>query len=167
MWAVAKIKLNEFALFRKQIEEKIGKDRIFYMPKTKIQLFRKNKLKSQEKFVLENYIFCFNKKFENQKTFQVLRFIKGLQYFLPGCLAEQKSIKSFICYCRSFEDGFGFLKNSFFNKIEKNYIKFVSGPFTNMVFKILLKNKEQIKVLIGDIPVSISSDKDYVFVDNK
>ena len=90
MWAVAKIKLNEIALFRKQIEEKIGKDTIFYMPKTKIQLFRKNKLKSQEKFVLENYIFCFNKKFENQKTFQVLRFIKGLQYFLPGCLAEQK-----------------------------------------------------------------------------
>ena len=35
MWAVAKIKLNEIALFRKQIEEKIGKDTIFYMPKTK------------------------------------------------------------------------------------------------------------------------------------
>ena len=49
MWAVAKIKLNEIALFRKQIEEKIGKDTIFYMPKTKIQLFRKNKLKKPRK----------------------------------------------------------------------------------------------------------------------
>ena len=36
-----------------------------------------------------------------------------------------------------------------------------------MVFKILLKNKDKIKVLIGDIPISVSSDKDYVFVDSK
>ena len=120
-----------------------------------------------EKFVLENYIFCFNKKFEDQKTFQILRFVKGLQYFLPGCFSEQKNINNFIDYCKSFEDSLGFLKFSFFNKIEKNYIKFVSGPFTNMVFKILLKNKDKIKVLIGDIPISVSSDKDYVFVDSK
>ena len=121
MWAVAKIKLNEIALFRKQIEEKIGKDTIFYMPKTKIQLFRKNKLKSQEKFVLENYIFCFNKKFENQKTFQVLRFIKGLQYFLPGCLAEQKASKVLFVTVDLLKMDLVF-KNSFFNKIEKKII---------------------------------------------
>ena len=83
MGSSKKIKLNEIALFRKQIEEKIGKDTIFYMPKTKIQLFRKNKLKAKKSLYLRISIFCFNKKFENQKTFQVLRFIKGLQYFYP------------------------------------------------------------------------------------
>ena len=167
MWAVAKIKINEVTSFKNQIISKIGKDTSFYIPKVKVQTFKKNKLKNMEKFVLENYIFCFNKKFEDQKTFQILRFVKGLQYFLPGCFSEQKNINNFIDYCKSFEDSLGFLKFSFFNKIEKKYIKFVSGPFTNMVFKILLKNKDKIKVLIGDIPISVSSDKDYVFVDSK
>ncbi len=167
MWAVAKIKINEVSSFKSQIISKIGKDTSFYIPKVKVQNFKKNKLKNKEKFVLENYIFCFNKKFEDQKTFQILRFVRGLQYFLPGCFSEQKNINNFIDYCKSFEDSLGFLKFSFFNKIEKNYIKFVSGPFTNMVFKILLKNKDKMKVLIGDIPISVSSDKDYVFVDSK
>ena len=69
MWAVAKIKINEVSSFKSQIISKIGKDTSFYIPKVKVQTFKKNKLKNKEKFVLENYIFCFNKKFEDKKTF--------------------------------------------------------------------------------------------------
>jgi|TARA_B100001059_G_scaffold208489_1_gene220788 hypothetical protein len=167
MWTVARVKIKEFSTFRKNIIEKLGKDTIFYCPKVKTHSFKKNKLKSNEKFVLENYVFCFNKKFKDQKTFQLLRFVRGLQYFLPGCFTEQKNIKNFVEHCKSFEDSFGYLRYSFFNNIEKKYAKFISGPFTNMVFKILLKNKDKLKVLIGDIPISVSADNDYVFVDNK
>ncbi len=167
MWAIAKIKKSEINLFKKEIFEKIGKDTLFYIPKVKVQNFKNNKLQNKEKYVLEDYIFCFNKKFNNENSLQLIKFIKGLKYFLPGFLTEQKNIEKFINYCKSFEDAFGYLNFSFFNTIEKNYLKFVSGPFTNMIFKILVKNKDKFKILIGDIPVSVSTESDFIFVDNK
>ena len=52
MWAVAKIKINEVTSFKNQIISKIGKDTSFYIPKVKVQTFKKNKLNNIEKFVL-------------------------------------------------------------------------------------------------------------------
>ena len=43
MWAVAKIKINEVSSFKSQIISKIGKDTYFYIPKVKVQNFKKNK----------------------------------------------------------------------------------------------------------------------------
>ena len=167
MWTVAKIKINEISSFKRELIKKIGYETIFYIPKVKTQSFKKNRLKDNERYVLEDYIFCYNKKFEDIKIFQSLQFVKGLKYFLQGCINEQKSIKNFVEYCKSYEDEIGFLKYSFFNKIKKKYIKFISGPFTNMIFKVLNKNKNKLKVLIGDMSISVNSDKDYVFAENK
>jgi len=167
MWTIAKIKLSEIEHFKKEVIKKIGSDTLFFIPKVKIQNFQKNKLKNKEKYILEDYIFCFNRKFSDKKTFQTIKFIKGLKYFLSSCFSEQKSIKKFVDYCKSFEDDLGYLNFSFFQKIEKNYIKFVSGPFTEMVFKILSKNSEKFKILVGDIPVLVSTKSDFVFVENK
>jgi len=166
MWTVAKIKINEITTFKRELIKKIGNETIFYIPEVKTQSFKKNRLKDNEQYVLEDYIFCYNKKFENLKIFHFLKFTKGLKYFLQGSINEQKSIKNFVEYCKLYEDDIGFLKYSFFNKIEKNYIKFISGPFTNMIFKVLNKNKNKLKVLIGDMSISVNSDKDYVFAEN-
>ena len=36
-----------------------------------------------------------------------------------------------------------------------------------MIFKILVKNRDKLKILVGDIPVSVSTGSDYIFVDGK
>ena len=91
MWTIAKIKLSEIEHFKKEVIKKIGSDTLFFIPKVKIQNFQKNKLKNKEKYILEDYIFCFNRKFSDKKTFQTIKFIKGLKYFLSSCFSEQKS----------------------------------------------------------------------------
>ena len=86
MLAIAKIKKSEINFFKKEIFNKVGKDTLIYIPKVKVQNFKNNKLQNKEKYVLEDYIFCFNKKFQDEKSLQLIKFIKGLKYFLPGFL---------------------------------------------------------------------------------
>ena len=62
MWIVAKVKRKEFNIFKQKLVEKFGKDTQFYHPKLQYQRYIKNKIKKFEKFILENYVFCYHEK---------------------------------------------------------------------------------------------------------
>ena len=92
-----------------------------------------------------------------------IRFIKGLEYFVKGHEQNQHEIISFINYCKSFENEDGYITAAFFKKIITKNAKFVSGPFTNMMFEIIEKQKNKLKILIGNIVTTISDKKDYLY----
>ena len=86
-----------------------------------------------------------------------------MEYFLRGHEASQKEILKFINYCKTFENEKGYLKQTFFKTKIINKGKFVSGPFTNMVFEIIERQKNKIKILVGNIVTTISDKKNYLY----
>ena len=91
MWVVAKIKIKNLNTFKKNLAEKIGTDIKFYNPKIEYHKYYGDKVKRFEKFILENYIFCYHEKFEKSSSINGIKFIKGLEYFLKGNNQNQKN----------------------------------------------------------------------------
>ena len=116
----------------------------------------KNKLLSFEKNILENYLICFHKSFSDINLISKLRYLKGLSYFLTGYKNNQKEIINFVDYCRSHEDGQGYLNGTFFDQLKFKKGKFISGLFTNMIFEIIERQKNNIKILIGNKKATVS-----------
>ena len=96
MWVVAKIKKKEINIFKKKLNEKFKNEIKFYYPKIQEHKYEKNKLKKIEKLILENYVFCYHKKFEDLKSISEVKFVKGLDYFLNGYLQNQEQVIKFI-----------------------------------------------------------------------
>ena len=163
MWVVAKIKSNEFDMFKKELEKKLQTKPLFYNPKIQIEKNQKSKIKKFSRSILENYIFCFNKSFNDTKFTQQLKFVKGLRFFLNGYNLNQKEIVDFINYCKSFENNEGFIKALFFKRIISKKAKFISGPFTNMFFDIIEKQKNKLKIIVGGIVTTVPYDKNYLY----
>ena len=163
MWAVAKIKIKNLNTFKKGLIEKLGKDIKFYHPKIEYHKYFGNRVQRLEKFVLENYIFCYHDKFRKSAFIKEIRFLKGLEYFLDGHNLNQRQIIKFIEYCKTFENAKGYLTQSFFKTIVIRKAKFVSGPFTNMIFEILERQKNKLKILIGDIVTTLPSKTNYLY----
>jgi len=163
MWVVAKVKTNSLNTFKKNIAEKIGIDIKFYQPKLEYHKYFGDKVKKYEKFILENYIFCYHKKFAESKTINEIRYLKGLEYFLEGYNQNQTQIIKFVNKCKSFENTKGYLTQSFFKLIINQKAKFVSGPFTNMVFEIIEKQKNKLKILAGNVVTTISDKNNYIY----
>jgi len=163
MWIVAKIKLKNLETFKKNLSEKIGEDIKFYHPKVEYHKYFGNKVKKFEKFILENYIFCFHKNFKISSCINKYRSTRGLDYFLEGYNQDQNQILNFIDYCRSFEDKKGYLTQSFFMATVTKKAKFISGPFTNVIFEILEKQKNKLKILIGNIVTTVPNKTNYLY----
>ena len=163
MWLVAKIKKNEINVFKKKLNEKFKNEIKFYYPKIQVHKYEKNKFKKIEKLILENYIFCYHKKFEDLKSISEVKFVKGLDYFLNGYLQNQEQVIKFINFCKKSENEDGYLTLSFFKSIVSKKAEFVSGPFTNMVFDILERQKNKMKILIGNMVTTISDNNNYLY----
>jgi len=163
MWIVAKLKKNEIKIFKKNLLEKLDKNIIFYHPKIQYTQYSKRKTIRLEKFVLDNYIFCYHDHFNDLSFVNELRFIKGLDYFLNGSHQDQKEIVKFIRYCKNFENKNGYLTQSFFKTISTKKAKFISGPFTNMIFEILKKQKNKLKIVVGNVVTTISDNSNYLY----
>jgi len=163
MWIVAKIKKKELNLFKKELINQFGLEIKFYNPKIEYRKHIKNKTRKFEKFILENYIFCYHEKLNQPKVTSKLRFLKGLEYFLEGYLENQDEIIKFINYCKSFENKNGYLSQAFFKNMIRGKAQFVSGPFTNMIFEIIEKQKNKLKILIGNIITVVSDNRDYLY----
>ena len=164
MWTVAKVKSKEINIFKEKLVEKFGKDTKFYSPKVKYQKFFKNKIKKYDKYILENYLFCYSKKFDNiENNFSELKFIQGLEYFVRGHEQNQKEILNFINHCQSYENQEGYITPAFFKSIINKKAKFISGPFTNMMFEIIEKQKNKLKIIIGEIVTTISDKGNYLY----
>lgn len=164
MWIVARVKKNEVNIFKSKLSEKFGKEVKFYYPKVEYHRYVRNKLKRIENYVLENYIFCYHHKFAEEKSVFGVKFIKGLEYFLKGHLQNQNELVKFINYCKSFEDKKGYLTSGFFKNMIRKKAKFITGPFTNMIFEILERKRNISKILIGSIVTTISDNKNYLYV---
>ncbi len=163
MWVVAKINCQEVSIFKKKLTEKFGKEIEFYNPKIVYYKNFKNKIKKFEKFILENYIFCYHKKFENSNAVNEIQFIKGLQYFLTGYVQDQDEIIKFIRNCKAYENKEGYITQAFFRSIVSNKAKFISGPFANMMFEIIEKQKNKLKISINNIVMTISNNQNYLY----
>ena len=163
MWAVAKIKIRNLNTFKKDIAKRIGKDIKFYHPKIEYHRYFGDKVKKFEKFILENYIFCYHEKFQTINFVNEVKFLKGLEYFLGGYNQNQNNIIKFIEYCKTFENERGYLTQSFFKAIITKRAKFVSGPFANIIFEILEKQKNKLKILVGNIVTTIPEKTDYLY----
>ena len=163
MWIVAKIKIKNLNTFKKDITQKIGNDIKFYHPKVEYHQYFGDKVKRFEKLILENYIFCYHKKFKDNKILNKIKFLKGLEYFLQGHYQNQNEIIKFINHCKVFENKNGYLSQAFLKAMIKKRAQFVSGPFTNMVFEILEKQKNKLKILIGNFVTTIQDNKNYLY----
>ena len=163
MWVVIKYKSKQFYLLKKNIIEKLGTIPNFYNPKIKYQKIIKNKLKTFESFILENYLFCYHPKFCKNSTLTNLKFTKGLCYFLGGNSTNQNEIINFINHCKNYEDENGFIKQEFFNNENLKKAKFISGPFTNLMFEIIETQKNKIKILIGNKAATISKNSEFLY----
>ena len=163
MWVVAKIKKKELNLFKTELIKKFGAEIKFYNPKIQYEKYIRNKAKKFDKFILESYIFCYHKKLNQSQIISKLKFAKGLEYFLNGNRENQNEIINFINYCKSFENKKGYLSQAFFKTIIKRKAQFVSGPFTDMIFEIIEKQKNKLKILIGNIITAVPDNKDYLY----
>ena len=163
MWLVAKIKKSELCLFKAELVKKISSEVKFYSPKIQYQKCIKNKINKYEKFILENYIFCYHETFSQAKVVSNIRFLKGLEYFLEGHHENQNEIINFINYCKSFEDRKGYLSQAFFKDIVSGKAQFMTGPFSNMIFEIIEKQKNKLKILIGNFVTTIQDNKNYLY----
>ena len=163
MWIVAKTKKRELHILKKELIKKFGSKIKFYNPKIQYQKYINNKIKRIDKFILENYIFCYHENLKQNKIINEIKFLKGLEYFLSGYHQNQGEIIKFINYCKSFENKDGYLSQVFFKKMIIKKAQFISGPFTNMVFEILKKEKNNLKIIVGNVVTTISNNSNYLY----
>ena len=162
MWSVLKINKKEIEFLKQDFKKKLGNDIIFYNPKIIIQKYKKNKLFSKEYSLLGDYIFCYQEKFKSNKFLDLIKFSRGLKYFLKSTNADQNELQNFINKCKKSEDKNGNLTNQFFDySINSNY-KFKSGPMTDKLFRIIEIHKNKLKILLGGYKTTINK-KDYLF----
>ena len=163
MWVVAKIKAKEVKIFERNMIEKSDENIQFYCPKIEYQQYFKKKIKKIEKLALGDYIFCDHKNFNNSIFLNKLKFIKGLEYFLNGHYQNQNEMVEFINYCKFSENSTGYLTQAFFKTITTKKAKFISGPFANMMFEILKKQKNNLKIIVGNVVTTISDNSGYLY----
>ena len=162
MWTVIKIDKKKIELLKKDFQNKVGDSCKFYSPKILVHKFSKNKLCKKEFSLLGDYVFCYHENFVKKEFINMLKFSRGLKYFLTGFTEFQKDISNFISFCEKLEDDKGFITQSLFDlKINSNY-KFLSGPFVEKIFKIVTLLKNNINILIDNINTSIKP-KQYLF----
>lgn len=163
MWIVAKYKINELEFLKKKFKETLGNDPEYFIPKIKYDKIIKKKFKTFKKSILEGYVICFHSKFNNKEIINNLKYARGLKYILEGFKNSQEEILNFINRCKNFEDKEGFITQEFFSDEYFTRGKFVSGPFTNLIFEVLTKNSDKIEILIGKYKTTISKKSNFLY----
>ena len=163
MWIVFKYKSKEYNIFKKNFQTKLGSEVKFYNPKIKYSRLAKNKMKFFEKYLLDNYAFCYSKLFQEKKFLSSLSYMKGLCYFLQGYIQDQTQIANFINFCKKNEESDGNLTQGFFSELKIKKAKFLSGPFSNIIFEILEKKKNKIKILLGNKVAFVKNNKQNIY----
>ena len=162
MWAIIKFEKKKLPILKKELCIKLGSAPEFYLPTTKIQKISKNKLNNKDFYLLGDYLLCFHDSFANKNIREMLRYCRGVKYFLNDFIKSQIEIIEFVKKCKLNEDEQGYIKQSFFNFKGKKKFKFLSGPFTNKIFSIINENQFTIKASIGNLNTMVSK-KDYLY----
>jgi len=163
MWLVIKYNKNEFHFLQGELKKKIGESLQIYKPKIKFQKLIRNKIKSLEKNLLDDYLFCYHEKFKNKKLLTLLNNSKGLKYFLKNSDTNQTEIVNFIEFCKKNEGEDGFLKQDFFDNSNFKKGIFISGPFTNLIFSVIENQRKRLKVLIGNVTTTIKKNSGFLY----
>ena len=163
MWIVLKYRKSEFSFLRQDFRKILGDLPLIFRPKFRYQKLVRNKLHFLEKDVLDDYLICYHEKFQNSKIMAILKNLRGLKYLLANPKTNQKEIVNFINYCKKNQDENGYIKQSFFefSKISKG--KFLSGPFTNMIFSVIENQKHKLKILAGKVTMTITKNSNYLY----
>jgi len=159
MWLIAKFDKKNLESLTNEFKKKLGNDFIVYKPKFFFKKHINNKIIYKEFDLLGDYLFCFHTNFKNQEVVNNLKFTRGLKYFLNGHIQSQEEIKKFIKKCKDSENKKGYLKQNFFELYINSKYQFTSGPFTEMIFKIIDLQKNKINILLGDIKTTIKRNK--------
>ena len=163
MWIVFKYKRREFSLLKQDFRKILGDLPLIFRPKFKCQKLVKKKLKFLEKDILDDYLICYHKKFQNTNMLTILKNSKGLKYFLADSKTNQREIISFIDYCKKNQDLDGYIKQSFFEFQNMKRGMFLNGPFANMIFSVIENQRNKFKVLIGKATMTITKNSNYLF----
>ena len=94
---------------------------------------------------------------------EMLKFTKGLEYFLTKPECNQFEINEFIKSCKVHEDIEGFLKPSFFMAVIKDKAKFLTGPFANFSFNVIEKKEKFLCVFIDGFKLVIKNNNNNLF----
>ena len=119
-----------------------------------------NGIKEVQKNILQSYLICNHDRFKDQNFLQILSYAKGAKYILNNSQFNQEDIKNFINNCKNNEDKDGFLKQSFFEISKTNRLKFMSGPFSKMIFEIIENSNKKIKLLKNNLNITVSKNQD-------
>lgn len=159
MWIVLKFDKKKYFTLREDLKNKLGQDVILYAPKILVERIYKKKIVKKEYNILGDYLFCYHKKLSSLKNLELIKFSKGLKYFLSFFKESQSQIEDFIEKCKKTENNLGYISSNFYNLYVSGNYKFKSGPFNNQIFKILRLNKNRIDILIGDMKTCINKRK--------
>ena len=159
MWIIVKFDKKNLEFLKNDFKKKLGEDFTIYNPKLSIQKYKNNKLINKEFNLLGDYLFCFHKNFNKSEILNQLKFTRGLKYFLSGFKESQNEIKQFIQKCKNCENDKGYLSQNFFDLYINAKYKFTSGPFSEMIFKIIDLQKNKINILLGDIKTTIKKNE--------
>lgn len=163
MWIVIKIKPNNLKFVKDNLSNIYGKYINFYNPKIKYEKITKNKKKVYIKNIINGYILCHSEKFEKQPELKKINLTQGVKYVLKGCKENQNDITKFVDICKSNEGKDGFLTQGFFDIVGKTYAKFLNGPFSEIVFKILSDQKNKVRVMIGNTTATIRKNNKLLY----
>jgi len=163
MWVVIKFKKENLSLLKEDLKKKLGTSPKIYIPTLQLFYTKKNKNFKKKLFILGDYLFCFHKSFEDKKIISSIKYCKGLKYIVEGFKDSQTEIKKFIYHCSKHEDNNGYLKQTFFEISTQKDFKFISGPFSDMIFQIINIQKNKIKILVGNLVTTISDKKNYLY----
>tara|TARA_B100001989_G_C24313703_1_gene351747 strand:- start:60 stop:560 length:501 start_codon:yes stop_codon:yes gene_type:complete len=163
MWIIAKYKINELAFLKNKFKEILGNEPEYFIPEIKYNKIIKKKFKTFKKSILEGYLICFHSKFNNKEIINNLRYTRGLKCILEGFKNSQDEISNFIERCKNYEDKDGFINQDFFSDENFNKGKFVSGPFTSLIFEVLSKQSDKIEILIGKYKTTISKKSNFLY----
>ncbi|MDC0369942.1 hypothetical protein OAM71_00590 [Pelagibacteraceae bacterium] len=159
MWTIIKFEKKKLIFLKENFEKILGKSFVFYKPKILTQQYLKNKIKEKEYDLLGDYVFCYHEKFKQKEVINILKYSKGLKYFLNGFEQCQEDINRFITECKASEDDKGYLSKNFYKIIINNNYKFLSGAFTGSIFKIIGLQNKKIEILLGNIKTTVNKEE--------
>ena len=87
-------------------------------------------------------------------------------FFAPNHTFDKNTLlalKKCRSVCKKNEDQNGGIKQSFFLDSNFNKIKFLNGPFSNLILDVIEKKKNKIRLSIGGIKTTINMDSDNLF----
>lgn len=159
MWIIFKFDKKKFHILENEIKKKLGSEFLIYRPKVLIKTKSKNKFIKKELYILGDYLFCFHQEFKKKIVLENFKFCRGLKNLIYGYKETQKEIVEFINKCKKNESSEGYISNNFLELLVGSNYKFISGPFSNKIFKLLEINKFKLRITLGNIKTSIERDK--------